>query len=447
MAAKKSKDAPSFNKLSRRDFIRKTTAATAGVVAFPMIAPSSVFGADGNVAPSNRIAMGCIGVGGQGRGNLGGFLGNKNMHFIAVCDVDVKHRKIAMDMINQSNENTDCAGYNEFEELLERDDLDGLSLACPDHWHSIPVIEAAKKGLDMYSEKPLALTLREGRAMVDAVHENKVVWQTGSWQRSRSQFHKASELVRNGRIGRVHKVQVGLPTGGPLKEATPIVPVPEGFDYERWLGPAPWQPYTAKRTHWDFRWILDYSGGQLTDWGAHHNDIFNWGMGTENTGPATIEGEGDFPRDGIWDAAKSYLIKYTYAKGASPVSPDGFDLEVSNGFPMGTRFIGEGGEIHVDRGKMTSTPKNLRTSKIGDDEILLVKSTNHAQDFVDNVYSRGECVAPIHAAHSAIAISHLGNISMQLGRKLRWNPDKEQFINDPQADRMLQRSMRGHWHI
>ncbi|MFP6581219.1 MAG: Gfo/Idh/MocA family oxidoreductase [Candidatus Hydrogenedentota bacterium] len=433
--------------MNRREFIKHTTAVTAGAAVFPMIAPASVFGADGTVAPSNRITMACLGVGGQGRGNLGGFLENKHMHFVAVCDVDKKHRDIASNMINQRNENTDCAHYNEFEEMFERDDLDALSIALPDHWHSIPVIQAADKGLDMYAEKPLALTIGEGRDMVDAVHRNNIVWQTGSWQRSRANFYKGCQLVRNGRIGNVHTVEIGLPTGGPLNEPTPVIPVPQGFDYERWLGPAPWHPYTAKRSHWDFRWILDYSGGQLTDWGAHHNDIFNWGMGTERVGPLDAEGEGDYPRDGIWDAAKSYTIRYRYGKNASPVAPGGFNLVISNKNPGGTRFIGDEGEVHVDRGKFTSTPKNLRSTKFNDNIVELIESTNHAQNFVDNVYSRRECVAPIHAAHQAILLSHLGNICMQLGRKVEWDTETETFKNDPQANRMLRRAMRGHWHV
>ncbi len=434
-------------KVTRREFIKRTGALTAGAVAFPMIVPSSALGLGKTVAPSNRINMGCIGVGSQGTGNLRGFLENANMHFVAVSDLDRSHRDNAKNMIDQRNENTDCTTHNDFREMLERDDLDALSIAVPDHWHSIPAIQAAKKGLDMYAEKPLALTIAEGRAMVDTVHANNIVWQTGSWQRSRRHFLHACELVRNGRIGEIYKVEVGLPTGKPLEEPTPNMPVPEGFDYEFWLGPAPWSPYTAKRCHWDFRWILDYSGGQLTDWGAHHCDIFNWGMGTEATGPIDAEGEGTFPREGIWDAAKDYKIKYNYAKGASPVAPDGFELYVSNSFVMGARFYGSEGRIHVNRGGIHTTPTSLKDSVIRDDEIHLTKSTNHAQNFVDCVRSREKTVAPIEAAHYAISIAHIGNIAMRLGRKVKWDAAKEEFVNDPQATRMLERSMRGGWHL
>jgi len=433
--------------ISRRQFLTRTTVATAGAVAFPMIVPASALGLDGTVAPSNRINMGCIGVGSQGTGNLGGFLNNPNMHFLAVADVERPHRNRAKKMIDQRNENTDCDTYNDFRDLLERDDLDALSIAVPDHWHSIPAIQAANKGLDMYAEKPLALTIAEGRAMVDAVQENKVVWQTGSWQRSQSHFRHACELVRNGYIGEVHKVEVGLPTGNPLKEPTPPAEVPDGFDYDFWLGPAPWAPYTKLRCHWNFRWILDYSGGQLTDWAAHHCDIFNWGMGTEATGPLNAEGTGNFPREGIWDAAMDYMIKYNYAPGASPVAPKGFELHVSNSFGMGARFYGSEGEIYVKRGKLVSKPGKLKDIEIKDSDTRLYKSTNHGQNFVDCVRSREKCIAPIEAAHHAIAIAHLGNISMRLGRKVQWDAKKEEFVNDPQADRMLKRAMRGEWHI
>ena len=435
------------NQVTRREFIKRTTAITAGAVAFPMIVPSSVLGLGKTVAPSNRINMGCIGVGSQGTGNLGGFLGNPNMHFLAVADVETKHRDRAKNMIDQRNENTDCATYNDFRDMLERDDLDALSIAVPDHWHAIPAIQAANKGLDMYAEKPLAFTIAEGRAMVDTVHKNNIVWQTGSWQRSKSHFLHACELVRNGRIGEIYKVEVGLPTGKPLEESTPNMPVPEGFDYDFWLGPAPDAPYTPMRCHWEFRWILDYSGGQLTDWAAHHCDIFNWGMGTEATGPMDAEGEGTFPRDGIWDAAMDYKIKYNYAKDASPVAPKGFELYVSNSFVMGARFHGTEGRIHVSRSGIRTTPSSLKTSVIRDDEIRLTKSTNHPQNFVDCVRSREKTVAPIEAAHYAISIAHLGNIAMRLGRKVKWDSAKEDFINDPQASRMLKRSMRGNWHL
>ncbi len=432
--------------VSRRDFLRRTAAVAAGAYVGPMIVPASALGLGQTVAPSNRIVMGCIGVGSQGTGNLEGFLEKKDFQFVSVCDVDRGHRENAMSIINGTYGNKDCKGYNDFREMLERTDLDGVSIAVPDHWHSIPAIAAANKKLDIYAEKPLSLTIVEGRAMVEAVHRNGVVWQTGSWQRSRDNFLHACELVRSGRIGRVHTVKVGLPTGSPI-EMQPVMPIPEGFDYNFWLGPAPEAPYTEKRCHWNFRWILDYSGGQLTDWAAHHCDIANWGMGTEASGPVEVEGAGVFPRDGLWNAATDYEFNATFPKGVSPVSPDGFVMNVSNKNEMGARFEGEDGWIYVTRGDQSSGPGDLIASEIGEKDVRLYRSDDHAQNFIDCVRSRKETVAPIAAAHHAIVIAHLGNIAMQLGRKVRWDPEKEEFTDDPQASRMLARAMRGDWHI
>lgn len=437
--------------ISRRGFLKRGAAIAAGAAAFPAIIPASAMGADGNVAPSNRIVMGCIGVGSQGTGNMGNFLQRNAAQVVAVCDVDAGHRAQAKQLVDDANGDKACAEYNDFRELLARDDLDALSIATPDHWHSIPVIAGARKGLHMYSEKPLSYTIREGRAMVDAVNQAGVIWQTGSWQRSQEHFRKGCELVRNGRIGRVHTVKVGLPTGQAIGPQ-PEMPVPPGFDYDFWLGPAPWAPYTEKRCHWDFRWILDYSGGQLTDWIGHHGDIANWGMGTEHTGPSRIYGGGLFPREGLWDAAIEYTFTCEYPAGASPVAPDGFKMIVYNASeltgPMGTRWEGTDGWVYVDRGERFMTyPEKLKDEVMGPNDIQLKASNDHFQDFLDCCRSGEPCVAPIEPAYRAISIGHLGNIAMQLGRALDWDPVKEQFINDPVADRKLSRAMRAPWHL
>lgn len=432
--------------ITRRTML-KSVAASAAVIGFPTIIPATAYGGQGNVAPSNRITMGCIGVGSQGTGNLKNFLGYDDLHFVAVCDVDGKHRARAKGLIDGKNGDNACAEYNDFRELLTRDDLDGLSIAVPDHWHSIPAIAAARRGLHMYAEKPLALTIREGRAMVDAVEKNDVIWQTGSWQRSQRHFHRACELVRNGYIGEVHTVHVGLPTGHEI-EPQPVMPIPDHLDYDMWLGPAPEAPYTENRCHWNFRWILDYSGGQLTDWAAHHVDIANWGMGTEATGPSVVSGEGRFPTDGLYDAAIDYVVRCEYAPGASPVAPKGFTMFVSNKFPMGAEFLGSEGRIYVKRGEVLEIdPRALRDKVIGGDDVRLYDSHDHGQNFIDGVRNHEQCVAPIQAAHHAIAVAHLGNIAMRLGRELHWDPANERFVNDPQADRLLERAMRGNWHM
>lgn len=433
-------------KLNRRNFIKQTTALTAATVAFPHIIPASARGADGNVAPSNRTVLGCIGVGSQGTGNMRNFLRFKEVQVVAVCDVDRKHRRAAQNIVNQSYDNTDCDDHDDFRDLLARNDLDAVSIAVPDHWHAIPAIAAANRGLDIYAEKPLALTISQGRAMVDAVNRNQTVWQTGSWQRSQPHFRKACELVRNGRVGEVHTVKIGLPTGSGC-EIVSEQPIPDGFDYDFWLGPAPEAPYHEKRCHWNFRWILDYSGGQLTDWAAHHCDIANWAMGTEYTGPVEVEGKGEFPGDGLWDAANNYMVKCKFSAGASPVAPEGFEMHISNSFPMGARFEGTDGWLHVARSGLTTGPESIKNSTFGTDDIRLYKSRNHLRNFLDCRQTRDKTITPIEVAHRAITIAHLGNIAMKLERKIKWDPRNERFVNDPDAGRMLARAMRGSWHI
>jgi hypothetical protein len=244
-------------KISRRRFL-KSTVATAGAVGFPYFVRSSALGQAGRPAASDRIVMGCIGVGSQGTGNMRGFLGKREVQVVAVCDVDKKHRERAKKLVDEKYGNSDCKMYLDFRDVIERKDIDTLSMALPDQWHSIPAIMGARAGKDIYGEKPLARTIREGRAICDAMHRYGGVWQTGSWQRSVGHFRKACELVRNGRIGKVDKVEVGLPTGGGTGN-NPVQPVPEGVDWDFWLGPAPWVPYRGVM-HWHWRWIMDYSG-------------------------------------------------------------------------------------------------------------------------------------------------------------------------------------------
>ncbi|MBI3735470.1 Gfo/Idh/MocA family oxidoreductase [Candidatus Sumerlaeota bacterium] len=431
-------------RLDRRSFI-KGAAAFAGAAGFPTIIPSSALGADGAVAPSNRMTMGQIGLGNRGSGNLGTFLTHVEVQVVAVCDVDTDRRESERQGVEKryagrkaSGQYKGCDGYNEFEELIAREDIDFLSIALPDHWHAIPVIMGARAGKDIYAEKPLALTIAQGRAMSDAVKRHGILFQTGSQQRSDDKFRHACELVRNERIGKLHTVHVGLP-GGSAIEAQPEMPVPKGFDYDRWLGPAPWAPYTEKRCHWNFRWILDYSGGQITDWAAHHCDIAQWGMGTTHTGPIEIEGKGEYPRDGLYTAATKYHFDCLYETGVK--------MRVGSEIRGGVKFEGTDGWVWVNRGEIEAEPKSLLTTVIGPGEIHLYKSEDHHRNFLECVQSRKDPIAPIEEAHRSITIAHLGNICMQLGRKLKWNPQTERFIGDEEADRMLSRAMRAPWTL
>jgi predicted dehydrogenase len=432
--------------LNRRQFLKKATGAAAGAVAFPYIVPATVLGNNGSTAPSNRIIMGCIGVGSQGTSNMRGFLSKDEVQIVAVCDVDKMRLDSAKRRVDESYQNNDCKTYEDFRELIARDDIDAFSLAVPDHWHSIPVLTAARAGKDMYGEKPLARTIYEGRAMVEAIKRYGLIWQTGSWQRSLWNFRRACELVRNGRIGKVHTVEVGLPTGRPGHNI-PVQDVPEGLDWDFWLGPAPWRPYQQfgrDGPHWNWRWVMDYSGGQLTDWVGHHVDIAHWGLGLEHTGPTEIEGSGVYPEDGTFDAPTQYKFNCKYANGLTMIVAN--NRQQPKG--MGTVWYGEKGWIHVDRNdRLEAEPQSILNEKIGPNEIRLYKSNDHQQNFLDCVRSRKQTIAPIEIAHRSISVGLLGEIAMLLGRKLRWDPDKEQFVNDDTANRMLSRPMRSPWHL
>lgn len=432
---------------SRRDFLKKASAVAAGAIGLPLIIPSSALGRSGAVAPNDRIRIGCIGVGGMGTSNMLSFLGKPEAQIVAVCDVDARHRKEACALVESKGGGKGVAEYNDFRELLSRPGLDAVSIATPDHWHALIATAAAKRGFDIYGEKPLGYTISEGRSIVDAVERYSVIWQTGSWQRSVRNFRYACELVRNGRIGKVHTVRVGLPSGHSVADqgGFRIAPVPEGFDYDMWLGPAPRVPYVPNRCHWNFRWISDYSGGQLTDWAGHHCDIAQWAMGTEMSSPVEIEGVAHFPKagDGLFDTATGYRFVCTYGEGFTMIVAD------RNQQPkgMGVQFEGTDGWIWVDREGFDASPKNLLTSAIGPDEIRLYRSDDHHQNFLDCVRTRRETITPARVAHRSIMIGHLGLIAMKLGRKVAWDPASEHFVNDVEADRLLSRPMRSPWHL
>jgi predicted dehydrogenase len=362
-----------------------------------------------------------------------------------VCDVDAARVKVAADLIDQTYGNRDCRRSGDFRELLADAGLDTLCIAVPDHWHGALSVAALRAGKDIYGEKPLALTVAEGQAIVRAVRRHGRVWETGSWQRSTGHFRHGCELVRNGRIGRLERVEVGIGTG-PTIEPQPVMPVPPGLDYDLWLGPAPWAPYTEKRVHWNFRWILDYSGGQVTDWGAHHIDIAQWGMGTDDTGPEAVEGIGDFPAEGLYDAATHYRFECTYANGVTLV------VGSNDKVRQGVRFIGDRGWVHITRSRTTTEPSGLVRETIGPNEIHLAKPhgdhrQGHRRDFLDCVRSRAETITPVEVGHRSITIAHLGNIAMLLGRRVRWDPRRERIVGDAGAERMTARSLRGPWRV
>jgi len=419
--------------MNRRVFLKNVGLVSAGTaLSGPSIIKASILGPN---KPSNRIGMGFIGVGGMGTGNLKAFMSKPQVQVIAICDVDASHCEEARQIANLES----SACYNDFHELLIREDIDAVVVSTPDHWHVPISIAAAQSGKDIYCEKPLTLTIAEGRSLSETIRRTGRILQTGSQQRSDSRFRFACELVRNGRIGELSTIKVEIPPNN--RESPPTWkenPIPEGFDYEMWLGPAPWEPYTEHRCHYTFRFILDYSGGQITNWGAHDLDIAQWGNDSDRTGPVEVFGKGNFLKNGLFNTATDVEIVYTYSNGVKLYCTTG-----SNN----VRFEGSEGWIFVTRGKIDAYPKSVLDSMIRPEEIHLFRSNNHRDNFLDCIRSRNEPIASVEIGHRSATLCHLGNIAMKLGRKLSWDPEKERFINDPVANSMLSRSMRAPWYI
>jgi len=436
--------------ITRRQFLKGSAVAVTGFLA-PAIVPASVFGAE---APSNRITIGFVGVGRMGMGDLQELLGHKEAQIVAVCDVDSNRVRNAQKTVqahyakqNSGGTYKGCATYGDYRELVTQDDIDAVCVVTPDHWHALPAIAAAKAGKDIFLQKPLTLTIREGRVLSDTVRRYNRIFQVGSQQRSDALFRQACELVRNGRVGRLHTVKVGFGTD-PGTGPEPPMPVPDNLDYDFWLGPAPWAAYTEKRVHpqKDYDrpgWlrIAAYGAGMITGWGAHHNDIAQWGMGTEYTGPVEIQGQTEYPKDGLWDVHGDFSIEYTYANGVKVICADNKKNK------QGIVFEGTEGWVYVKRGQIDAQPKSMLTSTIGPDEIRLYKSNNHKANWLECIKSRAETIAPVEIGHRSCTVCLLGEIAMRLGRKLKWDPDKEQFIGDDQANRMLWRPMRSPWRL
>lgn len=456
---------PQKEKISRRRFLAKATGIAAGAIGFPYIVTSSVLGKAGNIAPSNRIVMGCIGVGGQGTYNMKTFMSSPDVQVAAVCDVETQSsdyngddaagrepaRKIVEDYYGgQKSTGTykGCAAYNDFRELLARDDIDAVTVCTPDHWHGLISVAAAKAGKDIYCEKPLANTIAEGRAVCEAVRRYGRVLQTGSHERSNDKARYACELVLNGRIGKLHTIRVNMPNSDPHHDVVrrsslpqPVMPVPEGFDYDMWLGHTPEAPYTKMRCHFWWRFILNYGGGEMTDRGAHIIDLAQLGNGTDDTGPVEIFGLGRAPNDGLFDTFLEYQFECRYANGVRLI---GESKE-----PRGLKFEGTDGWIfiHIHGGHLEAQPPSLLQESIGPGEIHLGRSPGHHRDFLNAVGTRRQPMAPAEVGHRTATICHLVNIAMLTGRGLKWDPQQEQIISDVEADRLLSRPMRSPWHL
>ncbi len=447
-----------MNNNSRRAFIKKVGTATSAVFAAPTIIPASALGKNGHIAPSERINIAFIGAGNQAGNDVKSFLPDERVQITTICDVNKKSdgywngkvagREFIMQLVDDfysekhGKKYQSCQGYEDFRDVIALDHIDAVEIVTPDHWHAIPVLMAAAAGKDIYCQKPLALTVEEGRAMSDAVKKHQVVFQTGSQQRSDENFRRVCELVRNGKIGELQTVTCSLPPGTPdfgkTSHLTETVPVPKDFNYDMWLGPAPEAPYCPARTHVNFRWILDYSGGMVTDWGGHHPDIAQWGMDTEYTGPVKIQNAratwSDHP---VWNTATEFHFECLYENGLK--------LIVTSQEGRGIKFTGTEGSVWANRGSHDADPKSILDAEIGPDEIHLYKSDNHFRNFIDCVLSREEPIAPAEVAHRSITIAHLGNIAMMLQQDLDWDPQAEKFIDNFAANQLLSRSMRDPW--
>ncbi|MCQ2394535.1 MAG: Gfo/Idh/MocA family oxidoreductase [Kiritimatiellae bacterium] len=418
--------------LSRRGFL----AAGAGFGLFNL-APSSVFGAN---APSNRVTMAMIGCGGQGQGNMGAFLGYDDVQVLAVCDVNSAKTQQAKGKVDRRYGNGDCRMYRDFREVCSRGDIDAVMIATPDHWHAYVGTFAASHGKDIYGEKPFTHDLLEGRALVNAVERNGRVWQTGSWQRSSGEMRRAVELVRNGRIGKIVRVEVGLPSGGRGQPANAGAPIPSGLDWDFWLGPAPYRPFEGVYD-WNWRWVLDWGGGQLMDWIGHHGDIAQWGLNCDYSGPVEFEGSCPDDREGIYDSPKSYRIDCKYANGIKLIVGDGTHVR------GGTKWIGENGDwVWVNRGRFDASKPEIKNARIEAGELRL-KSPGHQREFIDCVKSRATTLTPAEVAHRSASIGHLCQIAMKTHRVIKWNPATEQIIGDAEASKMLGRAPRGPWAL
>jgi myo-inositol 2-dehydrogenase/D-chiro-inositol 1-dehydrogenase len=402
--------------------------------------------------PNDRILLGCIGVGRQGRSDMQEAVNrglDANARLVAVCDVDSKRAKDAVELAktNYQKANEEAPKidvYGDFRELLARKDIDGVVIVTPDHWHALIAIEAAKAGKDIYLEKPMTNTIAEGQALIKAVRDNKRVFQLGSQQRSNVYFRKACELVRNGKVGNIHTIRVRLPEDKGTGNAAEM-PVPENLNYDLWLGPAEKAPYTQDRVHPQDGysrpgWLQTepYCHGMITGWGAHMLDIAQWGNGTEDSGLVEIEAKGEFPESGVFNVHTTYESEGKFSNGVKLFQSSGEHV---------TRFEGDEGWIEVSRDKLNASDREILKAKIGDDGVRLYESKNHMLNFLECMRSRKDPVAPVEVGHRSNSVCVVTHIAMKLGRKLNWDPKTERFKDDNEANAMVSYKMREPWSI
>jgi len=459
------------NPLTRRSFLKQTTGLALTAAVYPVIAPSTALGRAGKVAPSDRVVVGCIGLGPQGQGDMGNFLNKKDAQVVAVCDVMKSHLDQASTKVNQKYGNQDCKTYTDFQEIVARKDIDAFLIATPDHWHVLTALAAVRAGKDVYVEKPLGINIAEDWALRKEVHRCKRVFQFGTQQRSSRTFRIACALVRNGCIGKLQHINVwsqASAAGG----STQVVPVPPGLNYDMWLGPAPFRPLMqdlceapgTKKTWW---YNTQYALGFIAGWGIHPMDIAVWGGGDLLSGPVEVEGRGTFHAEGACDTATAWNVDMKFGSGVTlrfegtPNWPDAatprcdfwaHEAEWKQRYRRisdhGTAFEGTEGWVHVDRSGINLQPENLIDLKEESFKVQLTKSPDHARNFLDCVKSRAETVCPIDESVHSDSLCHISDIAIRMNRKVVWDPKKERFIGDEGANlRLLGRNMREPWHL
>lgn len=429
------------HRISRREFLRSTRTTAVGLGAglvLPNLFLNRTKAATGD-NPSEFIRVGFIGTGGQGQSNMRAIIKNA----VAVCDADKSHAAKAREAVEKANPGRACAVFSDYRRLLEDKSIDAVLIATPDHWHALPAIEACMAGKDVYCEKPLTLTIHEGQALVKAARQYKRVFQTGSQQRSDPKFLKACEYVRSGRLGKVKTVEVGLPGVNWTKEP-PVADSepPAELDYERWLGPAPYRPYNKHRVHYYFRFFWDYSGGQMTNWGAHHLDITQWALGMDESGPVTIEATAEFDKQKRYEVPETFHITYRYASGTVVECNSG-----GNKYKMGARFVGEKGAIYVNRGVLESDPEEILEEPLKAGDVHLYASRNHHQNWLECIKTRKLPICDVAIGHRSATVCHLGNIAVRSGKKVQWDPVKEQIVGDAELAKWASKPYRAPWKL
>lgn len=420
--------------LSRRDLLRRAGGATA-TLAVPTILTGNALGAPGVEPASERLRLGFIGVKNRGMQNLAPLM----KHAVAVCDVDRSVLAAARARVEKAN--GACEAFTDYRKLLERKDIDAVVISTPDHWHALQTIHACEAGKDVFCEKPLTLVVAEGQAMVKTARRTGRIVQTGSQQRSDDRFRQACELVRSGRLGKIHTVKVGLPgvnfDAMPVPDGTP----PAELDYNFWLGPAPERPYNVNRVHYNFRFFWNYSGGQMTNWGAHHLDIAQWGLGMDESGPISASATAEYDPAKRFEVPTKYLVTYRYASGITMLCGAG------QGFKNGTLFEGERGSLFVTRGKIESTPAELLMEPSAAGDVRLYESKDHYGNWLECVRSRKLPICDVAIGHRSASVCHIGNIAIRTGRPVRWDPVKEAVIGDAEQQALVSYAYRAPWKL